>query len=169
MKSFNVKSNRWGTHEVLIDEEDSSLINMYKWHLYSTSRHYGLYVVAHPNKKEYYRLHRLIMQAKEGDIVDHINGNPLDNRKCNLRITNATGNNMNAKKRKDGLTSKYKGVCKNTTKGPKLHSHPYRAQIQANKKKIALGIFKTEEEAAKVYDAKAIELFGEYAKLNFPK
>jgi hypothetical protein len=99
------------------------------------------------------RMHRLILGASPGEIVDHINGDPLDNRRENLRITTSLVNNQNAKKRRDGLTSKHKGVhfCK--------VSKRWKAQIQIDKKKISLGSYRSEIEAATVYN-RAIDFYG---------
>jgi len=49
------------------------------------------------------------------------------------------------------------------------HARPWEARISFNTKKIYLGSYKTKEEAARAYDKKAIELFGEFAQLNFPE
>ncbi len=105
-------------------------------------------------------MHRLVVGAKDGDIVDHINGNSLDNRKCNLRICTNAQNIANGKSR--GGTSKFKGV--HLTKSRK----PWRASIMQARKKYNLGNYMTEAEAAKAYDRSARERFGQYARLNFP-
>ncbi|MFO0005281.1 MAG: HNH endonuclease, partial [bacterium] len=96
-----------------------------------------------------YRLHRVITKAKLDDVVDHKNGNGLDNRLENLRVTNSTGNNRNARKRKNS-TSKYKGVSK------KDNSYTVQIQISKDKYKFKSGI-KSEEEAARLYNEWAIK------------
>lgn len=68
------------------------------------------YARARINKKNIF-MHRFVMNCQEGDIVDHINGNKLDNRKENLRIATSFTNAQN-KVKKEGLTSEYMGVCK---------------------------------------------------------
>jgi hypothetical protein len=106
-------------------------------------------------------MHRMVVNAPKGLFVDHINHNGLDNRKANLRIcTNLQ--NLRNKRPKTGCTSEYKGVhwCKGRNK--------FRANIYLNKKAIHLGYFHDEIAAAKAYDEKARELFGEFAYLNFP-
>jgi hypothetical protein len=102
-------------------------------------------------------LHRLLMGLEPGDPrqVDHINGNRLDNRRCNLRVCTARENRRNARKRKDN-TSGFKGVIRVGRDGT------YRAVL-------AIGGFSSAEEAAKVYDTLAEVAYGEYAHLNFPK
>jgi hypothetical protein len=106
------------------------------------------------------RMHRLVMEAKKDDpLVDHINGNKLDNRICNLRFSSDGPNNHNKKKRKNA-SSQYFGVIKNYKK--------YKAQIQKDGIKYRMGTFVNEIEAAKAYDKKALELYGTFANLNFP-
>lgn len=107
--------------------------------------------------------HRLIMGATKLQIVDHINGNVLDNRKTNLRFCTVAQNRANAKKRSGGI-SKFKGV----TYSP-LGKRKWGAVIKHNKKKIYLGCYETEIEAATIYDQAARELFGNFARVNFPR
>ena len=117
------------------------------------------------DNKIYYE-HRLIWLYYYGYLpkqIDHINRNPSDNRIENLRECTQSQNCMNSRKKRKGFSSKYKGVCWYKP------SKKWQAVIQLNKKQIYLGRFDTKIEAAKVYDEKAIELFGEFAKLNFPR
>ena len=93
--------------------------------------------------------------------VDHINGIRFDNKITNLREASSFQNQCNAKSR--GGTSVYKGVFFRKDRGN------WRAHIQIDKKIKHLGTFKTEEDAARAYDKAAKELFGEFAKLNFPE
>ncbi len=94
-------------------------------------------------------------------MVDHINGNGLDNRKCNLRVTNSTVNNQNARKRKNAVTSKFKGVHKISNI---KYTKRWVAQIRVNKKHHHLGYHLTELEAAKAYNEAVLKYFG----VNFP-
>jgi len=103
-------------------------------------------------------MHNLIMGTK---LVDHKNGNGLDNQKNNLRNCTNQQNHMNRRPKKN-CTSKFKGVCR-FKKDLK-----WTAVIKFNRKQIYIGIFGNEEDAAKAYDKKAKELFGEFAYLNFP-
>ena len=94
------------------------------------------------------------------DIVDHINGDKLDNRKVNLRIITRQQNNMNKSSRKNS-TSKYIGVSfYNKTKR-------WVAEIRVNDKRVYIGSFLNEEDAAKARDIATLEHFGEYGRLNF--
>lgn len=106
-------------------------------------------------------MHWVIMRAPKGMMCDHKNHNGLDNRKGNLRLRTSAQNQYNKRPKKD-CASRYKGVVlrSNRKRG--------RAKIGFNRKRIHLGDFANEVQAALAYDDKAIELFGEFAWLNFP-
>jgi hypothetical protein len=148
--------------EMIIDRSDFSAVSKLSWHATTLGRrNYTRYIHSDGNGKSIL-LHRFLMKPENNQIIDHINGNGLDNRRSNLRIATLSQNNMNARKRKDGITSQYKGVTfyKRTKR--------FFAQITINKKYICLGYFKSAFIAALAYDAEAIKLFGKYARLNFP-
>lgn len=105
------------------------------------------------------RMHRLIMDAKDGQKVDHINRNTLDNRKSNLRFVTQSQNMMNAVIRKTN-TSGFKGVCFVSREGKWL------ATIWKDGKQKWLGYFKDKKDAAQAYNKAALELHGQYALLN---
>lgn len=146
----------------LVDLEDYEWLNQFKWrtkkdvHTFYAVRQEGAY----PQK--FFYMHREILNPPDGYSSDHINGNGLDNRRRNLRICTASQNQHNQKINEQRGSSKYKGVCWHKA------VEKFAAYIKANKKLIHLGYFQSEIEAAKAYDAKATELFGEFAKLNFP-
>jgi len=98
------------------------------------------------------------MDCPDGMVVDHINHNTLDNRRCNLRVCTQNQNRYNLNLRKNNQSG-YKGVSFK-------HNH-WEVQLKKDKKYIYGGSFKDKIEAAKAYDKKAKELFGEFAKLNF--
>ena len=112
-------------------------------------------------RKTYYE-HQLIFFYHHGYFpkeIDHVNGNPSDNRIENLREVTHSQNLANSQKKKKG-SSKFKGVC--WIKPDKI----WMASITVNKQHIHLGRFKTEKEAAIAYNKKADELFNKFAKLN---
>jgi len=124
------------------------------------ARGYG--VKAKPNRKGLIYMHRKIIKVKKGIYLDHINGNKLDNRKINLRKCTRQQNNWNVPPNKRNKTG-FKGVTFNKNK------KRYTASLKVNKVKYTIGTFDCPVEAAKAYDLKALELYGEFAWLNFPK
>lgn len=143
----------------IIDDEDFERINQFKWHVIQKRRGGKFYAERSfrlNGKRKNVYLHREILQTNE--MVDHINGNPLDNRKENLRICNNSENHQNIPKRKGSYTSKYKGVTK--------RKNGWEANISFNNKLKYLGKFKTELEAAIAYNNAAIQYHGEFANLN---
>jgi hypothetical protein len=137
---------------ILVDNEDYEMLIQHSWYL----RRDG-YVACGLDGKTVL-IHRLIMAAKKGRKVDHINHDKLDNQKANLRLCTHSENMMNQRKFK-GI-SKFKGVSFNKRQSS------WFANITKNKKPFFLGYFDTEEEAAIAYNKKAKELFGEFAYLN---
>lgn len=110
-------------------------------------------------------LHRVVMAPPAGTLIDHINGDGMDNRRSNLRVCTYAENNRNRRKRKV-RASAYKGV----SRSPESAKKPWRASIKRPEgKQTHLGCFWTEEEAARAYDDAARELFGEFACPNFPQ
>jgi len=105
-------------------------------------------------------MHRFILNAPRHKLVDHIDGNGLNNRKANLRLCNHSQNAWN-RRPNSGCHSKYKGVYWNKDK------KKWHATISKSYKRIHLGYFDNEIEAARAYDKKAKEFFGEFAYLNF--
>jgi hypothetical protein len=148
-----------GVH-ALVDASDLALVEQFGWSLDSTSR----YAVAYFDPLDHarcLRMHRLIMQPRPDQVVDHINGDGLDNRRANLRICTQAENARN--RRKGTGTSRYKGVS--LAKG---RTKPWRAQIRVGDQVRNLGYFADEGEAARAYDAAASQLFGDFARLNCP-
>ena len=133
----------------LVDEEDYIKVNSVKWALvkgYATSHKYG-------------RMHRFIMNANKDDLpVDHINGNKLDNTKANLQFVTVSQNNQN-KSKKEGCTSKYKGVCYDEK------NNKWICSIVKEGKTVTKS-FSKEEHAAWMYNKLALELFGPNSKIN---
>jgi hypothetical protein len=151
--------------KVLLDEEDYVRFFV-KGNFFSIASHgyvrcmkyVGLYETTGFGKYSNHYLHRMVMRAPKNLMVDHINGNRLDNRKENLRLCSVKNNAVN-KKGKNG----YKGIYfdKNIQK--------WVAQITKNYHTKSLGCFKSPEEAALAYNKAAKKIHGKYAFLNIIK
>ncbi len=141
----------------LVDDEDYDELMQWKWcAAYHPSG--GWRVHRKYKHSKTVLMSRFIMNAPKGMDVDHRNGNPMDNRRSNLRVCTHQENCQGRRPNKNCL-SNYKGVS--------WFRGKWRVVIGTNKKQLYLGRFSNEEEAAKVYDTKAKELFGEYAYTNF--
>ena len=135
--------------------EDLPFIEKHRW----WTNNHG-YALSYINGK-IQRLSRLLLAVDDDLVVDHIDGNPRNNTRENLRIATIQENNQNALVRSHNKTG-YKGVFLAVTK------EKYEARIVHNGRSIYLGRYETEQEAAKAYDKAARELFGATACLNFP-
>jgi len=107
-------------------------------------------------------MHREVLKVPDNMLVDHINHKGLDNRKANLREATHSENRYNRAKPSNPAQSKYKGVYW------RKRNRKWQAQINFNKKRIYLGTFSDEIEAAKAYDRAARKYHGQFAYLNFP-
>lgn len=142
----------------IIDEEDVSIVEGYQW---TNVAGYAGRVEKKNGVRKSIKLHREIVKCPRGSVVDHINGDTLDNRKVNLRICTQAENIRNSTKHSRKEYTRYKGIFKKS-------SGNWTAMIQVNKKSYHLGSFKYEEDAAFAYDKAAEKLHGGYAKLNRP-
>ena len=144
-------------HIILFDDEDYELVSNFKWSITSSVASKTHYARCTKNN---ILMHRLILNAPKGVMIDHIDGNGLNNQKNNLRFCTNAQNQYNSTKNRTGKTSIYKGVdfCKKTQK--------WRAHIKINKRKIYLGSFFTEVGAAIAYNFASIECHKEFANLN---
>jgi len=146
-----------------VSPRDYYWLKKFKWILYGTGCNF--YVIRHkiigPNKTATVYMHREIMNAPKGRLVDHRNDESLDNRRDNLRFATPSQNMLNRKK-KSNSSSNYRGVWL-------LPNGKYESQITNNGKKVHLGWFTSEIDAAKAFDEAAQKYHGEFAKLNFPE
>ena len=148
----------------LVDESDWHLVNRSAWFACmktSAGRRYYYVVGHHAGEKVYLARHLLGITAKRL-TVDHVNGDPLDNRRANLRVCLQRHNSRNRTKPNRPTSSRFKGVKWNPRNGN------WNAQACVDYKTVHLGCFADEEAAARAYDAAAIARFGEFARLNFP-
>ena len=143
----------------IVDAEDYERVSRYKWCLSRTGNQLYAY---RKHRGKTIRMHQFIMKPPKGMVVDHIDGNGLNNRRSNLRICTRPENNLNRRRNPNTATG-FKGVWRDKKTGK------YWAHTQLKGKRIRLGAFDTAVEAAHAYDRKAIELFGEFARLNFPE
>lgn len=142
---------------VIVDDGDYEYLSRWKW-CYQPRGH-G-YAARNSGRSKTFHMHRVILNAPKGMEVDHINGNGLDNRRCNLRLCTKAQNQHNQRPKRQG-TSLFKGVSLNSAK------RKWVAQVCVNKRKLHLGYFEDETEAAHAYDQAARLHFGEFARTNF--
>lgn len=145
---------------VLVDDDDFERLSKYSWYCSLRGEGYAARTDKSTGKQRTVLMHREITGAKKGQLVDHINRNKLDNRKCNLRICSHEENSRNISKRKVRTTSKYKGVYFCKQKGL------YMARINNSGQGVYLGYYEKEEDAAYYYNEHAKVVYGEFAALN---
>ena len=147
----------------LVDDSDYEELAKHKWH---TTRQVNCFYarrnVYTKRKPKGILMHRAIMGDITGVSYDHIDGNGLNNQRNNLRVASYVQNSQNRAK-KVNCISKYKGVTWH------VPNQKWVARVGGDKKRYCVGYFYDEVEAAKAYDKKARELFGEFARLNFPE
>lgn len=143
----------------LVDAADYEWLNQYKWCV-SRSKHGGCYAVRNEGGRTI-KMHRQIMNPPKGMVVDHIDRNGLDNTRRNLRNCTPAQNARNQESKRGA--SQYKGVYYSRK------ARKWVAQICVDRRRITIGSFHSEIEAARAYDRKARELFGQFAYLNFPE
>lgn len=152
----------------LVDDEDYEIVMKAitarsKWYAHKPGKAASYYAF---NGRRDKSIHRVIMDPPEGMVVDHINGNCLDNRRENLRICSYSQNSCNKKVRTDSKSG-FKGVCQRGKRYQAYIGDPGTPALK--KRNIKLGTYNTAIEAAAAYDKKAVEFYGEYAKINFPE
>ena len=143
-----------------VDDEDYERVAAHRWYAHKSGTEND-YVYA--ENLHLGRMQRFITDCPSNKVVDHINGNTLDNRRSNLRICTRSQNTKNNQKRRNTVCV-FKGVIID----PRQKSNPYRARLRYMYKLYDAGYFSTEVMAAMAYDIMARDLFGEFATLNFP-
>jgi len=146
--------------EILVDDDVYEQLNKLTW--YKNIRGYAQHDFRRNGKEGRFLMHRIVMKAKKGILIDHVNLNKLDNQKSNLRFCTSSQNSIHMPKSRK-TKSGFKGVfyypwnCK---------SRPWQVGIGVNRKYKYIGAFATVEEAAEAYNKAAIKYHGEFAYLN---
>ncbi len=156
MRTIVINSLKHGIHNVLVDDEDYEMVSQFKWYLFKNR--YIYYAESYRLRKEYKIrcMHNLILQTK---MVDHIDGNGLNNQRSNLRPCTNSKNQMNKRKRTIG-TSVFKGVFYEKDR------NKWRVSITLDGRRIRLGRYNTEKEAAQAYNEASIRYFGNFRLEN---
>lgn len=141
----------------LIDSGDFNRVSKYKWSFSSLG--YAERRESVKSGGKIVRLHRFIMNAPKNKLVDHINGDGLDNTRNNLRLCTKSENMRNRNKTKSNKSG-YKGVYFETQTGK------WKAQIKYNNRNISLGRYPTAILASKAYDIACEKFHGCFAKKN---
>lgn len=150
-----------------VDDEDFDSLNKWKWKANTKKAKKAIvHRISHPPRKlrregkrsKTIYIHREIMKAPKGLVVDHIDGDTLNNQKSNLRICTQGENGRNRKKQTGKSSSAFKGVSKK--------NKSFCASIRCGKKNYYIGTFRDEIDAARAYNIYAVILHKEFAKLN---
>lgn len=150
MKKLKLTQNKYA----LVDDKDFKYLSQFKWHIISKR-----YIARSYLGKEIL-LHRDLLNPSKEFEIDHIDGNPLNNQRNNLRLANHAENIRNRTRVNKNNSSGITGVCwfKRDKK--------WRARLMINGKEIHLGLFSKKEDAIKKREQAAKQYFGEFAYIN---
>lgn len=140
----------------IVDDDDYEKLAGIDWRINSSG-----YVVATIMPGWNGCMHRAIVGPREDQVVDHINGDKLDNRKANLRACSHAENLRNRKRNRNNRTG-FKGVYFDASNGGARQ--PWRAEIRVDRRRVRLGRFSTPEMAHEAYCHAAAKLHGEFAR-----
>lgn len=144
-----------------VSDEDWDAVSQHRWHAHPMSRSRGGHYAATRIGKKTTYMHRFILKPGAGQIVDHVDGDGLNNTRQNIRLANYSGNSANrTTKNKHGL------------RGVNVHRRkvtvPFRAEVTAVGCRWVGPYRANPIQAAIDYDRKIVELLGEFARPNFP-
>lgn len=148
-----------GNMPVLVDDDDEALLSGWCWYIHNVNRQspYVRGCIKGRRAVRYLYMHRVLLNAQRGDIVDHINGNGLDNRRSNLRIVSRCENLVNTHVRRAGNV---RGTWFDKRRGT------WTAFITINKRRTWLGSFASQEQAKNAYDVAANAAFGHIVEVS---
>jgi hypothetical protein len=152
----------------LVDDEDWDMLMQYRWHIKEDFGPDGRRVCGPYARTSIYQGNRRSIEVSMHQFLtgfaetDHHDGGGLNNRRSNLRSATSGQNSANSRKRSGAPSSRFKGVSRYRKTGR------WQAYTHVNRRFKFLGYFDNEEDAARAYDAAALEIWGEFARLNFP-
>lgn len=146
----------------VIDFEDFEKVRPYKWYANKVGQRFYAGRNLHGPVSGSISMHREIMQPDDGLDVHHVDGDGLNNQRNNLRVCTRSENMGAFRRLTANKTSKFRGVSWYS------RDSNWEARIKIFGKKLFLGRFATEEDAANAYDKKSRELFGEFSYSNLP-
>lgn len=145
----------------IVDDEDYESLLQFKWHAHKIGRRIYAETAVHGIGGKWIGLYMHRFLLPDSKEADHRNGDGLDNRRENLRTATSQENKRGFQRKKIGASSRFRGVIWRNDR------NKWRAQITVSGKKIYLGFFRDEKDAAKAYDAAARKFFGSFACPNF--
>lgn len=163
MRIITINSPKFGSHEVFVDDADYERIVSFKWVVrIRRGAKYALRNIRTADCRSSREMHKEIMgDLPKGFVWDHRDGNGLNNCRSNLRPATRSQNNFNVH-RQPIFSSRYRGVWWDSL------TQRWRSKIVFNGKKVHIGYFKDEMQAAVARDIACLKHHGEFAVLNFP-
>jgi hypothetical protein len=170
MKIIKWSSEKLGSHEILLDDEDFEKFGAYNWTVEKPTNGSAFYAKRKYtfalNKRKSIALHRAILGITDVSVfIDHVDGNGLNNQKANLRIATHRDNKRNAGKQKNNTTG-YKGVYRIKNALNDTYRVAMYIRDGSKRRHICSKIYKTPEEAARKYNELAKQYHGEFAYQN---